>query len=148
MDVIFDLDWTLADPSHRMHHIQKAPKDWDAFFAAQPDDLAIRRMAALARSLVKDNSIIICTGRPSDTRDITQNWLNTRIWTPVGKRNVAMYMREKGDRRQDDVVKSELYDKMLRDGYFPTLVFEDRRRCVGMWRQRGLLCCQVADGDF
>lgn len=31
---VFDIDGTLADLTHRLHHIQKQPKDWDAFFDA------------------------------------------------------------------------------------------------------------------
>ena len=33
---IFDIDGTLADASHRLHHIQNGNKDWDAFFARAP----------------------------------------------------------------------------------------------------------------
>lgn len=28
------------------------------------------------------------------------------------------------------------------------MVFEDRARVVDMWRKRGVLCAQVAPGDF
>jgi hypothetical protein len=35
MDILVDIDGTLADCTHRLHHIQKQPKDWDAFFAGR-----------------------------------------------------------------------------------------------------------------
>ncbi len=36
--VIFDIDGTLADCSHRLHHIQKDPADWDGFYEACEDE--------------------------------------------------------------------------------------------------------------
>ena len=35
---VFDLDGTLADTRHRLHHLERRPADWDAFFAAARDD--------------------------------------------------------------------------------------------------------------
>lgn len=35
MFIVFDLDGTLADCEHRIHHITKEPKDWRAFFEAE-----------------------------------------------------------------------------------------------------------------
>ena len=29
-----------------------------------------------------------------------------------------------------------------------TIIFEDRKRVVDMWRRRGIVCAQVAEGDF
>ena len=57
-------------------------------------------------------------------------------------------MRAEGDYRADDVVKGELLDRILADGYHPELVFDDRTRVVNMWRARGIMCAQVAEGDF
>ena len=34
------------------------------------------------------------------------------------------------------------------DGLEPYVVFEDRKRCVDMWRRNGITCLQVAEGDF
>ena len=31
--VICDIDGTLADVQHRLHHLEGDPKDWDGFFA-------------------------------------------------------------------------------------------------------------------
>jgi len=38
--------------------------------------------------------------------------------------------------------------KMRRDGYDPTIVFEDRKSVVDMWRAKGLFVFQVAEGNF
>ena len=39
--VIFDIDGTLSNPAHRLHHVTGlGPKDWTAFFATMADDAA------------------------------------------------------------------------------------------------------------
>lgn len=59
-----------------------------------------------------------------------------------------IYMRKTGDRRPDDVVKEEMIQRMRDDGLEPYVVFEDRKRCVDMWRRNGITCLQCAEGDF
>jgi hypothetical protein len=49
-----------------------------------------------------------------------------------------------GDHRPDTALKAEWMD----EGRKPDLVFEDRASMVAMWRSRGVVCCQVAPGDF
>lgn len=34
MDIIFDIDGTLADIAHRRHHVETKPKNWSAFQVA------------------------------------------------------------------------------------------------------------------
>ena len=38
--------------------------------------------------------------------------------------------------------------KMRQDGFDPTIVFDDRKSVVEMWRSRELFVFQVDDGDF
>lgn len=74
----FDIDGTLADPSHRLHHIQKRPKDWDSFFAAVADDIPIEHMRDLCRFLqltIVGTKVVFLSGRPERTRFDTQRWL-------------------------------------------------------------------------
>lgn len=89
---IFDIDGTLADCSHRLHHIQKQPKDWDAFFAACMDDQPIAHMVALAKSLPLP--IVCVSGRSDVVRVETDFWLRVR----AGLNPAALYMRRAGDR--------------------------------------------------
>jgi hypothetical protein len=57
-------------------------------------------------------------------------------------------MRRVGDRRPDYIVKAELLDQILRDGFSPSMAFDDRDQVVAMWRERGVPCAQVAPGNF
>lgn len=36
--IVFDIDGTLADLSHRRHHVESRPKNWDAFFEDISED--------------------------------------------------------------------------------------------------------------
>ena len=56
-------------------------------------------------------------------------------------------MRPFGDRRKDLIVKKELYMNHIHNNYDVICVFEDRQSVVDMWRELGLLCCQVASEE-
>jgi hypothetical protein len=144
MDIIFDIDGTLANGAHRRHHLEQTPKDWDSYQAQAHLDSCHEPVAVLARSLpLLAHRVILCTGRGEHERTVTEEWLR-RYQIPYA----ALYMRTQGDYRPDDEIKAELLEKMWRDGFEPELVFEDRDRVVKMWRGKGLVCCQVADVDF
>ena len=57
-------------------------------------------------------------------------------------------MRGDNDRRADDIVERERLARMRADRFNPELAIDDRRRVVDMWRSEGLVCAQVAEGDF
>jgi hypothetical protein len=57
-------------------------------------------------------------------------------------------MRKKGDYRDDAVVKIELLQQIRADGFNPLIAFDDRNRVVDAWRANGIICAQVAPGDF
>ncbi len=46
---VFDVDGVLADVRHRLRHVERRPKDWDAFFSAAVDDPPLAQGVALAR---------------------------------------------------------------------------------------------------
>jgi len=144
---IFDIDGTLADCSHRLHHIVRTdgqPKDWDSFFAGIRDDAPIFPVVQVALAL-REAGIrpVFVTGRGEEHRLATEHWLLDHFPT-----SQPLYMRKVGDRRDDDIIKAELLDELQHDGWEPIMAFEDRSRVVKMWRSLGLLCAQVAEGDF
>ncbi len=140
---IFDIDGTIADLSHRLHHIQKSPKDWTTFFAKCHDDAPITHIIELAQDLGDRADIIYVSGRSDESRDATVAWLK-KHHLPEG----PLYMRKAGDHRDDDILKAELLAELLADGYKPVMAFDDRNRVVKTWRTNGVPCAQVADGDF
>jgi phosphoglycolate phosphatase-like HAD superfamily hydrolase len=71
---VFDIDGTLADVSHRLHHIARKPKNWRAFFAASADK-AIEHICDLARHLSKVKPVVFVSGRSDAVRRETEEWL-------------------------------------------------------------------------
>jgi len=68
MNIIFDIDGTLADCTHRLHFIQGETKDWEAFFAAAKYDRAINEMINFCITLGTVHDIYLVTVRPDRTR--------------------------------------------------------------------------------
>lgn len=140
--VVFDIDGTLADPGHRLHHILGRPKDWDAFFAACLDDEPIPQGLSAARAFHSWGvDMEFWTGRPERVRGPTRTWLAHHLgpWTA----DVPLKMRGDDDRRPDVKVKPEYID-----GREPHIIFEDRASVVEEFRRRGLTVYHVAKGDF
>ncbi len=74
--VIFDINGTLADVSERIHHLQKKPKNWRAFFRGMAQDQAIRSMVRLCNILHQAGiRIVLCSGGSEEHRTETVQWL-------------------------------------------------------------------------
>lgn len=93
--------------------------------------------------------IIFLSGREGTKTclDNTKEWLNRNIGLELDF-NYKLYTRSEKDFRKDAVVKQELYERYIKDVYDVLAVFDDRDVVVKMWRELGLLCCQVYYGDF
>ena len=140
--VIFDIDGTLADISKRRHHIQKKPKDWDAFFRGIPQDKAIKSIVRLCNILYESGvKILLCTGRREQDRPETVKWLAQN-----GVQYHELILRRDDDRRSDVIVKREMLAGLDRSKIL--FVVEDRSGVVEMWRSEGLVCLQCAPGEF
>ncbi len=144
MDVICDIDGTIANMEHRRMFLEHKPKDWPQFFSNMINDEPVAPMIELIRTLwVAKHNIIFCTGRPAEYRDVTIQWLIKHLFYPKN-----LYMRKTKDYRDDSTVKLELLEQIRADGFIPTIAFEDRDRVVKVWREAGIICAQVAQGDF
>jgi hypothetical protein len=143
-DIIVDLDGTVADCSHRQHYVQSKPSNWKAFEAGIPHDTPHQHVIDLVNALYAAGwRVVLCSGRGEQSRDHSVTWLE--------KHDVnyhALYMRARNDSRRDDIVKMELLDQIIADGYNPSFVLDDRDQVVVAWRARGIPCFQVAPGDF
>jgi hypothetical protein len=66
---IFDLDGTLSLADHRLHHIEREPKDWDGFYKDCGGDKPNKPVIDLMHNLIDaDNDVWIFTGRSSIVR--------------------------------------------------------------------------------
>ena len=144
--IIVDIDGTVSDTTHRLHHILNKPKNWDAFFAGCVDDAPHNDIISLLRfcAISLTTKFHYVSGRSDSVRLETLAWLK-EYGCPRGE----LYMRKHGDHREDYVVKEEILDTDLKltpdDVWF---ILDDRNQVVNMWRKRGFRVLQVADGNF
>ena len=150
--VIFDIDGTLADNSHRQHFLEGEKKDWKSFFDAMVFDKPVKPIVDLYQSLVDldKHKIVIFTGRPVNYQHQTVTWLYDHV---IGYETwPRLLMRKHGDYRSDSIIKKELLYEFL-DSHNLTkndiaFVIDDRQQVVEMWRSEGIACLQCAEGDF
>jgi uncharacterized HAD superfamily protein len=139
--VMVDIDGTIADNEHRVHHYHN--KDWLTFFAEAIHDTPIMPVIRIIQALARDHAIVICTARPEHLREDTEEWL-VKYNIPFD----ALYMRPDKDFRPDNLVKPELVEVMKADGYHPFVAFEDRKRVAEALRAIGIPVMHVAEGDY
>lgn len=141
--IICDLDGTLANLDHRIHHVSRNPKNWKAFFADSHRDEPYEDILRIIRILSGGFDIWVVSGRSDEVRTQTDVWLKTHLMCPY-----TLVMRKEGDFTPDDNLKIS----WLRDGTIPRnrvfCSFDDRDRVVKAWRAEGITCLQVRPGDF
>ncbi len=59
-----------------------------------------------------------------------------------------LIMRRSADQRKDRIIKKEIFDNQIKGKWFVEFILDDRNQVVDMWREEGLVCYQVAPGDF
>lgn len=131
--IICDLDGTLALLNGRY------PYDWHLVGS----DGINEPVASIIRTLAILHRVIIVSGRDEVCRKETMEWLDK--WNIPYKN---LIMRRHKDNRPDDDVKLEMYREHVLGKFNVHAVFDDRNKVVAMWRQLGLTCLQVAEGNF
>lgn len=150
-NVIFDLDGTIAliDDRRKLSTKDNGKIDWDVFF--NPDNINLdqpNNAVITILRLLKDagNRIVILSGRSKATKDATKVWLK-KFDVPFDVLKMRptsrdfMYM-------PDDQLKQMWLNQLFTDKNDIVCVFDDRQKVVDMWRNNGLTCMQVANGDF
>ncbi len=131
--IIVDIDGTLA------HMTDRSPYDYSKVSTDSVDivikDILIRYSHAY--------NIIVVSGRKDECKIETLNWLDE-----YGIPFQEVHMRKTKDNRADYIVKKELYEEHIKGKYNVLFVLDDRDQVVRMWREEGLKCLQVAEGNF
>lgn len=148
-----DLDGTLCNIDHRLHFVQgEGKKDWKNFLYNIPGDSVNEYCRALIYGMhANGNQIVYCSGRGSEYRGQTKDWLvDNELWERCydfdGKAH--LYMRERGDHRPDTTIKEILLDFEILTRFTPVFFIDDRPSVCRMWRSRGFTCLQVQDKEF
>lgn len=130
---VVDIDGVLADVRHRLHHVQRSPKDWDAFFAAAVDDTVLDEGRAVADRLAEDHELVYLSGRPERCRDDTATWLEAND-LPTGR----LFLRPQGDRRPARVFKLDRLADLASARDLAVFVDDDPEVCDAA-RNRGFV---------
>jgi len=148
--IICDIDGTIAESKERVEAFLSEEKDWEQFYENSTNDKPVDDIIGILQACTVGHfvagvpvEIVFITGRPEKYRGITMQWLSEQRLI-----DRLVLMRADGDFRPDHVVKRELFEKNFGPKDNILFVLEDRTSCVKMWRDLGLTCLQVRDGDY
>lgn len=131
--ILCDIDGTLALMKDR------SPFEWSRV----GEDLPNQPVVSLVKKLIEDKTIIFMSGRDEVCRAETEAWLSAH-----GMPYAPLYMRPEGNQAKDSIIKRHLFDENIRGKFNIEFVLDDRDQVVEMWRDMGLTCLQVAEGNF
>lgn len=134
--IIIDIDGTVALKGDR------GMFEWDKVGVDLPNEPIIELINNYITE-TQDTQMIFVTGRDECCREETKKWLNKNLYW-----DFTLFMRPKGDFRKDLVIKREIYENEILNKYNVNFVLDDRDCIVEQWRDMGLTCLQVAEGDF
>jgi len=134
--IICDLDGTLC------LHNNRGPYEYEKC----DTDLENKAVADILRSKMDDvYSIFFLSGREDSVYSKTLEWILLHF--PQIK-CFSLVMRKTGDNRKDCIIKKEMFDEKIKDKFYVEFILDDRNQVVNMWREMGLTCLQVAEGNF
>lgn len=142
--IVFDLDGTLRDGTHRSHLVPKEKLDrtesWDAFNRACGKDAPILDNLALMRCLYQNYFIVILTSCSDVAQTISRRWLQEH-----GGYYSQLIMRPEDDHRPDTEFKEAMLRKIGLDRIL--CCYEDNFRVAKHIRSLGLTCHVVRHYD-
>lgn len=143
---IFDIDGTSAS-----HEGVRSPYDYTRVIHDKPRHAVIAAAAVYHKA---GYEIIKLSGRDGSCQPDTEKWLNREFIYGENDGSIhqipyKLFMRTPGDKRQDRIIKGEIFDKYIRDFYNVEVVFDDRDQVVDLWRlELQMNCFQVNYGNF
>jgi predicted kinase len=142
--IICDLDGTLA--------LLNGRNPYDASTCEQ-DGLNEPVAQIIGDAIRRGLHMIFVSGREDKYRNQTKAFIVKHLAdksTDHGKWifSYMLHMRKSGDKRKDSIIKREIFDEHIFGNFYVEFVLDDRNQVVEMWRELGLTCFQVAEGNF
>lgn len=138
--IIFDLDMTVVDSSHRTPNKPDGSLDLQGYFSLRNRDNIMKDtllpLARIMRKLAKDNYIIISTARSIDEADIEFLEKNN---LPYHK----LFSRKWGSFEKDADLKLKKLKSFLNLRQFrgkPCIMFDDAKPVLSAMRKAGIVC--------
>ena len=149
---IFDLDGTLAEADGRRLLLGEKPDAaaWEAFDAAGAHEQPIHAVTKTLHLLrAAGSEFLVLTGRSAAHREATVRWLVDHAGFSPAELEQCLLMRPVGDKTPITRLKRQWLEGMAPTERTRLVgIFEDHAGVVEMWRALGLICFQVAPGDF
>jgi FMN phosphatase YigB (HAD superfamily) len=137
---IFDVDGTLVDVSSIRYYVNErdpkfsGKKLWERFHGSALNCPPIpQAVYEYLRAREEGLRILVVTARMNVWALPTLLWLKEN-----GIEHDELYMRRNLDFRKDYVVKRELYEEILADGYEPVRAIDDNPNVIRLWQEVGL----------
>lgn len=136
---IFDLDGTLADSSHRAHHLRGPSVNRAAWERDIVSDRPIAGMVSAAQAARQAGiKVLLATSRREMCRPATVAWLSAH-----GIEYHALYMRPDDYDGDAYGVKSGHLYRIREHGYQPVLAFDDDPSSCLVYANAGICYCLV-----
>ena len=130
---IIDTDGTVALNTHR------SPYDSSRYHTDEPNEPVVALVDGLER--YTSTTIIGVSGRSEEFREVTLEWWRDH----VGFVPELFFMRKEGDKRNDAIVKYEIYRDLIAPHYDVRMALDDRPRVIRMWQSVGVPTLLVGD---
>lgn len=135
--VVVDIDGTISN-----RWPQRDPYDLTKVIHDEPINTVIQVVYALE---CQGWQVCYLTARGEEARHGTKTWLGIYVG---GLGDRPLFMRKKGDNRDDVTIKSEIYHDKIAPKYRVELALDDNPNVIEWWRDEGIQAFQVADGKF
>ena len=135
--VIFDMDGTLADVTHRRHLVSGKHRDYEAFHALLSEDPLNEWCAEIMKQFYFAGfDVVIVSARPARYETQTRKWLESH-----GVLYTSLNLLRLND---DSTPAQELKRAWLHSYGKENILFvcDDRTKVCSMWREEGLTCLQ------
>lgn len=138
--VIVDIDGTVA-----LNESGRGWYDWKRV----GEDKRNEGVCLIVEALIRDQGleVVFASGRSEECREETEEWIEREIG--LDRERIELYMRPVERRWDKDAeVKYDMFWEKIAPNRNVVAVLDDRNAVVSMWREMGLTCLQVAEGDF
>jgi len=128
--LICDIDGSIA------HRVNRSPYD----MSKVKDDVVNGSVRWLVNEMHAD--VIMFSGREDVCQKDTEDWLFDN--------NIdykELHMRKTGDKRDDAIVKREMFEEFIKDKYNVIGTIDDRKRVKKMWVELGVTVFDVNQND-
>lgn len=142
--VIYDMDGTLCDVRAIRHHVIGKKKNFHKFHTESvncPGNMDVVEAAKADHEAGR--KVLIVTAREDTFGTHTAFWLAGQ-----GVEYDRMYMRRKGDYRPDGIVKKEILDQIIVDGYNVIKAYDDNPSIWEVWEEAGIETIRVEGFGF